>query len=693
MLNKLFSGAVAVAFAFSLAFVGTASAQTVSELTAQLAALQAQLAALQGGGTTTTTTTSAGCYPFTLDLTIGSTGTEVVQLQTALEGLGFFTYAGTKGYFGPITQASVSAWQAANGVAPTAGYWGPISRATYAASCVVVVPGDNGDDGDDFNPTTNDDDFDGDDEGDVENFDVEDADDSDLEEGNEEVEIGLIEFDVEDSKLMLDRLDLVFDPVTPGVEDDPWQSFDMLYLEYDGDIVAEVDASDKDEYEEESDFDGDADDEYRIRFKNVDLILDEGEHELMVLADIANGLDGVDGGTEQEWEWFVPTTGTDGALFISPNGVVAYEGSSSDRADFTLGEAGGDAELDVSLSNSSPDSTTIEVNDNSDTEETVMTFELRAEEDSVTVNELTVSVDIVHPTSAATSTLLAEDVIDDVMLVGAGIDVDTDTNISSAATSSVDADGDGTADDLRVTFEFDLEDAGDEIELDEDEEMDIDVVISFNGYDGNYPEGTEVRAVITSANADATDAESHGEDLGATQISGSATGDLHVLFEEGIDVEVTDITVTTTEGSEAPNDGKTIEVEYVIEMDVTAFGDTFYVPFGTALSSSTVGGVSFDIENSSNVSTASSTPGSASAFSDLASSATQEGSAFRIESGDTESFTLTVSVTSVEATVGFNRVQVESLRFFEDSGLTTGETSLNLLPEEDFQTDTKELEA
>src|SRR3989344_4809592 len=104
-----------------------AQAVTIEELQAQIAELPAQLAALTGGSS------SAGCYAFTRGLTLGATGADVTALQTYLTPTYFAFAGGATGYFGTITQASVAAWQAANGVAPAAGYFGPISRAKYNA--------------------------------------------------------------------------------------------------------------------------------------------------------------------------------------------------------------------------------------------------------------------------------------------------------------------------------------------------------------------------------------------------------------------------------------------------------------------------------------------------------------------------------------------------------------------------------
>jgi hypothetical protein len=108
-----------------------ASAQTTASLQAQIAALLAQITALQGqlnasGSTTTTSMT----YDFTTDLTIGSTGAQVSQLQQFLIDKGYLTaVSAPTGYFGALTQTALGKFQAANGISPTAGYFGPKTRA------------------------------------------------------------------------------------------------------------------------------------------------------------------------------------------------------------------------------------------------------------------------------------------------------------------------------------------------------------------------------------------------------------------------------------------------------------------------------------------------------------------------------------------------------------------------------------
>ncbi len=72
----------------------------------------------------------------TSDLTIGSTGAQVICLQAALVAKGYLVMpvGVSMGYFGPLTQSAVAKWQSANNIAPAVGYFGPISRAAFTAA-------------------------------------------------------------------------------------------------------------------------------------------------------------------------------------------------------------------------------------------------------------------------------------------------------------------------------------------------------------------------------------------------------------------------------------------------------------------------------------------------------------------------------------------------------------------------------
>ncbi len=71
-------------------------------------------------------------YTFSTNLTVGSTGADVVALQTWLIANGYSipaiaSGAASKGYFGAQTQTAVKAYQAAKGI-PSTGFVGPLTR-------------------------------------------------------------------------------------------------------------------------------------------------------------------------------------------------------------------------------------------------------------------------------------------------------------------------------------------------------------------------------------------------------------------------------------------------------------------------------------------------------------------------------------------------------------------------------------
>lgn len=129
---------------------GVAQGVTIDELLAQIAQLQTQLLALQGGTTVPAGTGACAGVTFTRNLTVGSTGSDVKCLQQILNSnvstKVATTGAGSPGnetsYFGQLTLAAVKIYQAAQGFTP-ANQVGPLTRAKLNAALgtVVVTPG------------------------------------------------------------------------------------------------------------------------------------------------------------------------------------------------------------------------------------------------------------------------------------------------------------------------------------------------------------------------------------------------------------------------------------------------------------------------------------------------------------------------------------------------------------------------
>ncbi|MEX0931725.1 MAG: peptidoglycan-binding domain-containing protein [Candidatus Paceibacterota bacterium] len=161
--TKVVSGFVGFAMVTSFVFGGAiapAQAQTVDDLTAQIASLlatitslQNQLATMQGGSTSAPTSG----FTFTRNLSVGDTGNDVMELQkilnqdpttqVAVSGVG--SPGNETSYFGSLTKAAVINFQnvysseilAPVGLNAGTGYVGPSTRAKLnSMSTVVVTP-------------------------------------------------------------------------------------------------------------------------------------------------------------------------------------------------------------------------------------------------------------------------------------------------------------------------------------------------------------------------------------------------------------------------------------------------------------------------------------------------------------------------------------------------------------------------
>ncbi len=145
--KQFVAGLIGATLALSFAFAVTVKADSVSDLTAQInsllatiTSLQAKLAAVQGG-------TSTAGVTFSSDLSVGSKGTDVMNLQKVLNSstdtqVASGSSAGAPGYetstFGPATKAAVIKYQKKNGVSGT-GYVGPLTRAKLNAGSTTTT--------------------------------------------------------------------------------------------------------------------------------------------------------------------------------------------------------------------------------------------------------------------------------------------------------------------------------------------------------------------------------------------------------------------------------------------------------------------------------------------------------------------------------------------------------------------------
>ncbi len=655
---------------------------------------------------------SAATCVFTGSLTIGASGAEVTCLQEYLISAGYSIPAGATGYFGTQTQMAVAAWQTAHNVAPAAGYFGPLSQATYAtlmsamgsgSGSTTYSPGCSSNTGfssttglpctsvvttfpagcsstagfstttgmscssgmtslpagctstSGFSSTTGMSCGNGSSgslsggETSISDVSLDDADDTEINEGEEKVSLGQIQFDVDDADAELDRVDIVFQSddnqvsTDAGEEEDPWKVFDTVYLlDEDGNEIASMSADDEDNWDEADQLASMTDAEaFRIRFSDVSEIFEEGANNatIWVAADIASSVDGADS-DDAQWTIAIEVDGlrfTDGAGIDTE--VDAGSAASGDTAGFAIQEAGADSEFTVSESSDSPDAQTLEVNETSTSTETIAIFDLEADSDGgdVKLTDFPLTLTIANTTTGDDM----GEVVDDVMVEIDGTTYSADENPSST--------------DASQTFTFgDIDD--DDIVINSGESIEATVMVKFRsqGTGGsNYASGTTIFASTAITSSDVEDADS-GDDVGA--VDGDATAETMTLAGSGIMVVLSSPAETEiTEIDGTFNDTAT----FTFEVDITAFGDDdVYInkDFADIVTSSTSGDV--DIIYAIDVSTGAALTSVSGTISDTsdADEVTADSSAysaaysgeefFKIDNGETESFTITITGTN-----------------------------------------------
>lgn len=73
------------------------------------------------------------------DLELGSSGPDVVALQSRLISEGYLDLITPTDQFGPLTQAALIRYQTAKGIVPASGYYGPLTRASMGGSVAAPV--------------------------------------------------------------------------------------------------------------------------------------------------------------------------------------------------------------------------------------------------------------------------------------------------------------------------------------------------------------------------------------------------------------------------------------------------------------------------------------------------------------------------------------------------------------------------
>ncbi len=630
--SKLFVAFVAAAMLFTLAT--PAKAATAEELQAQIAALMAQISALQGGSSSS----SAACT-FTRSLTVGSEGADVKCLQDALTPTYFNNAGGSTGYFGPVTASAVAAWQTANGVSPAVGYFGPVSQAKFAATMTSGGSDDSSDDSDDSSDDSSSD-LSG--EGSLNTFEIEDGEDVEVEEGQvaESVQDFVVEF--EDGDAMITRLDV---ELNTDATDDSWDIFGEVTLYVDGEEVASKDGSDEDSYQS---------DDMTLRFSGLDVVAMEDEELTITLG--VEVQDNLDDNAQ------VVTVDVTGMRYVDADDVTTTETASEIDADtntFSIVAAGSEDELIVKSATSDPASDTFVVEEDTIKSgwETIFAFDLDTDD---SVNDLDINTIGVLLTAGTAD---VDMVVDDAELVIDGV---TYTDWDWASTT----DDDNSRD---MTFDVDGDhtiDAGDRVTA--------ELRVKFFGTNAGaqFAEGETIQA---SASTSLFDIEGV-EDVTAT---GGATGDEHTLRSSGV-------SVTDFDGSSSVDNKDTAAdstASFVFEFTVEAIGEEeIYVPLNTAImdaSASSTKGVVYRLEDSNGALVASTSLTSLSAvFQHTGGDGDTDTAGYlHLNTGDIANVKLSVTINPT--TAGYYTLILDSVNFkMTSAGAADQATALT--PESDY---------
>ncbi len=573
-------------------------------------------------------------------LRVGSVGAEVSCLQASLG-------VSADGKFGPMTAAAVKAWQASKGLAAD-GVFGAMSRAAMSGSTTVLPAGCQA--GWLVNPMTGASCTGGSTSGGALEGGAGDLNGADVLstysgeevlEGDEDVKVLAIELEADNgSDLKISSLKLGFanTELTAGSSKKMDSVIDEVKVWMGSD---EVGSASSDDFSE-------SDDVYTKSISLSDAVVKAGDKEkLYVTVSSVSNVDSDD--LANDW-----TVAVESVRFEDAEGVVTTDSSTGDLGteNYTNNTAeaaeklfsfedlssSGDVELKVSKGSASPEATAVSVDDTSDTNNVVLLeAKLKAEGTDMTVDNIEFDV---TPTGANANVIVKEYKL---LLDGEEID--------SIAAGSI-------ADGVTGTIEFtNLED---DFMIDLGDTAVIQVVADINDLEATFGNGDSI--LVSFANASNVDdttntvvEDENGDTVVAADRSGSAVGETQTFYSDGMQVSLVSVDADVTADADPATAGSDSTGTFVIKFKVTAFGDDIYVdkdavedttPFNTATQ------LAYSVTN---------TGTTAAAVAVLQSTADLQTDSYLVEEGTSETFTLTVALTS--ATDTFSRIKLESIGY------------------------------
>ena len=409
-----------------------------------------------------------------------------------------------------------------------------------------------------------------------------------------------------------------------------------------GEMVGSADA---DEFTEESD-------RYSKSISLDCAIVRSGDTEDFSVAITA--LDQLDSGDIDSDVWDVEL---DSIRFEDGDGVTTTDSITADTIDqafdFDTFATANSVELNVALNDDDDainEARVIDIDDTDDTDNVeLLSFTLEAEGDSdINITEIPVLLTSVEATGND-----PDDIITGVTLWLEGDEIASETLLTTDADDSSEV----------VTFD-DLD-----IDIDSGEIANLMVKADIQDTAAAVDNGDTISADLDATRVDLIEAEDQsGEDLLAADLTGTADGEAHAVYDEGIMVEFVSATaVRTFTADEATEDD---QGTYKITFDVTAFDGDMYLD----RSSETDNGSSAAGEGVVHDET--STAGTPVLSSTLLESNTTDTNdtvnLFQVEENDTRRFTLTVVLAADSTpTDGSHSVAIESINWDDDAADTT----------------------
>ncbi|MEN9913118.1 MAG: hypothetical protein RLY66_526 [Candidatus Parcubacteria bacterium] len=566
---------------------------------------------------------------FNTNLTVGSTGSDVVALQSWLIANGYSipsiaSGAAAKGYFGSQTKAAVQAYQAARGI-PSTGFVGPLTRgALNAGGAVVTLPSaacpvgmictpvgggspvvsTGGLAGTDGNIS------------DVQAL----SQYSNEEVGDGQSDVKIVGLEVEasnDGDIALKSVNLTFD----GSANTSTASKKLVdYVE----TVSIWKGSTKIGSADASAFNKDSTGVYSktLSLSGDTVVRADKKEKFYIAIDSVSNLDSTDIANDF---WTVDVNNIrfeDGSGVVTSDDTTGDLGGSLDNValSFVSFSTAADTELKISTDSSTPDADLVTVDDTDNTDDVLLLVgKMKLEGTS------DVTIDALRTTLTSTGNSIAG-ITNSLKLVLGGEEYSETVSSTTAGLSGSGTSGTITFDNL----DFDIS-AGSTVTF--------KVYADINDLETNvFAGGDTLKASLTSTDRGLIDAENEeGDQLAAGEKTGSATGEAQEFRTDGVALTLISTTAGSTAGQSSSDDLAT----FTIKFKVKAIGDTVYVASlaGATLSGTANVGASVIVDRAG---TATVGGTSVTIIDNTDTDLTAAGN-YMIEDGEEHSFTLTTT--------------------------------------------------